>query len=52
MLQPTTIPSAPDEIAARVAQMSKEERYFVNGVIVGISERITPAPAPTTRQEA
>ena len=54
MLQQTTIPKTPEEIAACLAQMPKEDQCVVKGIIIGLSERMirttdaAPRPEPQT----
>ena len=49
MLQQTTIPKTPEEVAASLSGMSEAEQCIVKGVIIGLNEarrKITAPPLP------
>lgn len=37
MLQQTTIPKSPEEVAACLSQLTEKEQYIVKGIIIGIN---------------
>ncbi|MEY8388580.1 hypothetical protein AALC17_15050 [Oscillospiraceae bacterium 38-13] len=49
MLQQTTIPKTPDEVAASLSTMTEAEQCIVKGVIIGLNEahrEIAVPPSP------
>lgn len=52
MLQQTTIPKTPEEVAASLSGMTEAEQCIVKGVIIGLNEaRRRPAAPPPPEAE-
>jgi len=51
MLKQTTFPKTPEEVAARLSQMTEKEQCIVKGIIIGMDARqqLTTDARPESR---